>query len=485
MNKYLVKPTFLHDKNGKKFSVEELLSDGNHEGGSSSGSTVDSTQLKALETRVTTLESNDENIGRQVANNQSTCENALREAQIAHNVASEVAESLDMVRSTADNAESKAVEAKAVTSSLSTGYENLKTRVTHLEETAGTATVESVGRSIMGYNADFTEYGGGTYKTVEWGDEGNTVTFSREDTLGDLLEHMIYYTTTGITSNYNRIKALEQNGTGSGEHTSCLDQDITLQPFQAFSDEGLAFIGKTDKNETTTDDVKSTLTIATQSGLAAAVEAKLNQNKIAGLTTQVETLDSGLYNTAKNVLQIETRVTTLETSIGSLGTFNITEYGVGKDMYNHYGFTQPTMMSTDDMSLIHTVIDANFSAQIDMMNEHCDRLSTLETKASTQATSISSLETRMLDVETKTNGNSAQCGCDAQAITNLQADCQELSNYTTSNVTNLHAKLKELRNQMVADLDWIWSELKRIHTELPDINTNDANRWNVCNVDLI
>lgn len=295
MNKYLVKPTFLHDKNGKKFSVEELLCDGNHEGGSSSGSTVDSTQLKVLETRVTTLEFNDENIGRQVANNQSTCENALREAQIAHNVASEVAESLDMVRSTADNAESKAVEARAGVSTLSTGYENLKTRVTHLEETAGTATVESVGRSIMGYNADFTEYGGGTYKTVEWGDEGNTVTFSREDTLGDLLEHMIYYTTTGITSNYNRIKALEQNGTGSGSSCNC------------------------------PSDVSSQLT------------------------------------------------------------------------------------------------------------SHTNSIQTLETRTSSQGNSITSLENRMTDVETKTNGNSAQCGCDAAAIATLQSDVAMLKSTTLSN----------------------------------------------------
>ena len=507
MRRYLVKPTYLHDQNGKKYSVEELLCDGNHtsSGGSSN---LDSTQLKALETRVTTLESTNGAINERFNEVETTSNDAKRTAEIAHNVASEVAEGFDMLNSMAGNAETLAVEAKSLSSSLAQSYESLQTRVSNLEEMDGQASVPNVGKSTMGYTTDFTEYAGsgsGNTLYVEWGDEGRSIGFSDESLLGDVLEEIIYYTTAGISANYSKIQtlentissggtssggsteiallqttltlvknqantnktdisnldtrvtALENGSSGGGDSGNCLEQNLTLKPYEQLSQE--ADLAWTDVNTANTD----TKTI--------------NE----WISTAVKTANEALGETKNNLNKIQA-INAGSSSDGTL--YMIGKINAAKNMYNKYEFTQPEVTASYAMTDILATIDSNNSTFASVIEDNLTRIDTLETKASSQTNSITSLETRMTDAETTLNGlkvSNSNCNCD---VSGLQADCQELSNYTTSNFSNVYSKLNELRTQLIKDLDYIWEQMRALHGELPEMNTNAANAWNVSNVTL-
>lgn len=466
MNKYIAKATYMRDQKGLNYTVEELICDGSHEGGSSSGSSnIDSSQLKNLETRVTTVE--------------TTANDAKRTAEIAHNVADEVSNGFDMLNSMVSNAESKAVEAKSIASSISTAVENLKTRVSNLEEMDGQPSVPNVGKSTMGYNSDFTEYGGGDYKYVEWGDEGRSISFGEESLLGDILEEMIYYTTTGITANYNKIRALQESGTGSsGDSGNCLEQNITFKPYIGCSDEGLALMGvEKDKEETAI--VKNTIEVGFQAGTAAMFQAKVHDNKISDLDSRVTTLENNSDSSGGET---------------STSEYTIARFSVGKNIDNKYEFQQPELVTVNKIEDGLAIITANDSSIIEVvesnlrrlnalevtascscpsdtasqLTSHANSINSLDTRTTSQGASITSLETRMTDVETSVSNlkvNGSNCTCDFEA---LRTDCQELSTYTVSNFNNVYSRLSELKNAIVNDLDSIWQELMRTFDGLPN-----------------
>ena len=511
MHKYLAKPQYLHDKRGYKYSVEDLICDGSHEGGSSS-SNIDTTAIQEVRQRVYNLEQIDVAINERIDTIESTSNDAKRTAEIAHNVADEVSNGFDMLNSMASNAESKAVEAKSIASSISTAVENLKTRVSNLEEMDGQPSVPNVGKSTMGYNSDFTEYGGGDYKYVEWGDEGRSISFGEESLLGDILEEMIYYTTAGITANYNKIKALQESGTGSSGSDSgnCLDQNITFKPYTACSDEGLALVGiEKDKEETVI--VRNAIETGSQAGIAAMFQAKLHDNKIAALENAeysnhyitydndsklmefniaYTNLNQAIENSNESARKIidahndhEARIKAIETvgsdSDGTL--YTVMKVNAARNMNNKYEFSsQPEIAESYLMTDILTAIDSNFNTMIEVVGDNLNRLDTLEansgsgtscscpsdvasqltshtnsittldTRTTSQAVSITSLETRMTDAETTLNGlkiNNSNCNCD---------------------VTALQERIEALKTAIVNDLDSIWQELRNNFEELPD-----------------
>ena len=532
-NRYVAKATYMRDKNGLNYTVEELICDGSHEGTSSP--ILDSTQLKALETRVTTLETTNGNINDRIDSAESTATEAKRTAEIAHEVANEVSEGYDMLNSMASNAETKAVEAKNLASSIASQYETLKNRVSNLEEMDGQASVPNVGKSTMGYTSNFSEYEGGSTKHVEWGDEGRTIGFSDESLLGDVLEEIIYYTTAGISANYAKIQALQNNSGGGSDSGNCLDQSITFAPFEKLTDEQMAVVGIPDRSMTQTETAKNCIVYIMQNMPVTMTEVIINQNKIKALEETVSNISGGSDSgdclnteiTTKPYEQISLEaalvwpevsggepvtktvsdwiVDAVKTANQALGEtknnldkiqainggsssdgtlYMIGRFDAGKNAYNKYEFLQPKITTSYELPDILAVIDANSSTMTTVVGENLERLNTLETKASNHTNSISSLESRMTDAETTLSGlkvNNSNCNCD---VSKLQADCQELSTYTTTNFSNVYAKLKELRTQMIADLDYIWSQIRSVHDELPEMNTNAANAWNVSNVTL-
>lgn len=91
-------------------------------------------------------------------------------------------------------------------------------------------------------------------------------------------------------------------------------------------------------------------------------------------------------------------------------------------------------------------------------------IKTFNTKTTNNANSITALETRTTDVETRLNGLSVTCSCDHTA--------------TMNKLNNLVTKIK-------ADLNYIWKELSKIHTELPKIGataTDGITDWNVTDI---
>ena len=506
MNKYLANPTAIVNNNGyvKGYSNIESTLDNylntigtivtNHsnklsELGYGSGSSVDATAIKEVRDRVYALEQFDATIHTILEGYEETANEAKRTAEIAHNVANEVSEGYDMLNSMASNAESKAVEAKSIASSISTAVENLKTRVSNLEEMDGQASVPNVGKSTMGYTTDFTEYAGAAnkdYQYVEWGDEGRSIGFSDESLLGDVLEEMIYYTCAGITSNHNRIKALEQGGSSgstgssSGVSGNCLEQNITFKPYIGCSDEGLALMGlEKDKEETVI--VRNVIEIGFQTGAAAMFQAKVHDNKIAALENAeysnhyitydndsklmefniaYTNLNQAIENSNESARKIidahndhEARIKAIETvgseSDGTL--YTVMKVNAAKNMYNKYEFsTMPEVVNSYLMTDILAAIDSNANTMIEVVGDNLNRLNTLETKATNHTNSISSLESRMTDAETTLSGlkvSNSNCNCD---------------------VSSLQDRIEQLKTAIVNDLDSIWQELRNNFEELPD-----------------
>ena len=101
------------------------------------------------------------------------------------------------------------------------------------------------------------------------------------------------------------------------------------------------------------------------------------------------------------------------------------------------------------------------SRQSDTLANH---IKNLNTKTTNNSNSITSLETRTTDVETRLNGLTVTCSCDHTA--------------TMNKLNNLVTKIK-------ADLNYIWKELSKIHTELPKIGataTDGITDWNVTDI---
>ena len=531
MNKYLANPTAIVNNNGyvKGYSnIESTLDNylntiGNivtshsnklSELGYGSGSSVDSTAIKEVRDRVYALEQFDATIHTILEGYEETANEAKRTAEIAHNVANEVSEGYDMLNSMASNAESKAVEAKSIASTLSTSVENLKNRVSDLEEMDGQASVPNVGKSTMGYTTDFTEYAGAAnkdYQYVEWGDEGRSIGFSDESLLGDVLEEMIYYTCAGITSNHNRIKALEQGGSSSGDSGNCLEQNITFKPYTACSDEALALMGIEEKDKEETVIVRNAIEAGFQAGVGSMFQAKLHDNKIAALENAeysnhyitydndsklmefniaYTNLNQAIENSNESARKIidahndhEARIKAIETvgseSDGTL--YTVMKVNAAKNMNNKYEFSsQPEIVESYLMTDILTAIDSNFNTMIEVvgnnlnrldtleansgsgtscscpsdvatqLTSHANSISTLDTRSTSQGASITSLETRMIDAETTLNGlkvSNSNCNCD---------------------VSSLQERIEQLKTAIVNDLDSIWQELRNNFEELPD-----------------
>ena len=110
------------------------------------------------------------------------------------------------------------------------------------------------------------------------------------------------------------------------------------------------------------------------------------------------------------------------------------------------------------------------SRQSDTLSNH---IKNLNTKTSNNSTSIASLENRMIDVETRINGVTVTCSCDAQT--------------TNNKITALTSAFNNLKQAMIDDLDYIWGQLRKQfpdNNNFPAIGTNNATNWSVADVTL-
>ena len=185
---------------------------------------LDTLAIQEVRNRVYQLEIVNGAVNERIDGAESTANEAKTTANAAHTYASGVYDRVVEAESTANKAQEKAIEAKNQLSSISTDYQNLKTRIEDLEATDGEASIPIVGNSAMGYVTDFTKYGhnGEYYAQVTWNGESRSLQFGKESKLGDVIEELMHVIASGITTNHDRISALE-NGGGSGSGTTSFE----------------------------------------------------------------------------------------------------------------------------------------------------------------------------------------------------------------------------------------------------------------------
>ena len=443
MNKYLVRPTYIIDKNGYKNSVEDLKCDGEHSSGS--GSNIDSTQVKALETRVYNLETVNGAINDRIEAAEEVSNEAKTTANAAHSIASGLQEAVGNAESTAVKAQEKALEAYNSLHSLNGDYEALKARVEDLEETDGQASEPIVGKSKMGYVPDFTEFGLSNKHEVyvELGDEGRSLTFDSNTVLGDVVEELMYCTATGITNHHNRLTALENGSGGSASggsttHGNCLENQVSIRQFYMV-----------DKNDFIADGVpeeeipalrEQTINMPAAEGienayaLAKSVKTKINVT----ILPRLEALESGsggssssgtsggvtstevteAINTA--ISPIESRLKSIEVGAHLMDTARLQPYSLLtnearevlglpltaiEENYTykyylteglkraHYGYGESQVNRNKITALNSTVAG------------HTSSIQSLDTRTGSHTASIGQLENRMTDVELQTTTN--------------------------------------------------------------------------------
>lgn len=157
------------------------------------------------------------------------------------------------------------------------------------------------GKSLMGYDVDFTNWAGSEHKnyiTVEWDGESHSIFFSSDMTLGEVIEKIMYYTCYGITSNYNQIKSANQT---LEKTITSLNKTITKLKNRIVTLENFHGNVCSEQNNFNSFEAEFTKTDATT-----------YQNNSSNIELAVELVD--LYNTAKSYInKLVNKVTTSTT----------------------------------------------------------------------------------------------------------------------------------------------------------------------------
>ena len=170
-------------------------------------------------------------------------------------------------------------------------------------------------------------------------------------------------------------------------------------------------------------------------------------------------------------------------------TLNIVK--AAKNMYNKYEYTQPSLTTEQEIPNMIELLNNNILQNQLVIEDVLSTANTANSKSSSNSNSITSLETRMTDVETKVNGLNVSCSCDTEA-NNLRFTTMSTNiSKNDDRISQLRTMVEDLKTNLLKDLDYIWGQLRAIHTDLPEIKEDPSGNgdttmyWNVSDVDTL
>lgn len=587
MKKYLVKPTRIIDEKGYVQTIDDYL-ENVPTGGSGSGSgncLLNNVTIKpyeiisnGAETAIGTVDRNEELT--QTANQMfdtigKTAYAAAVEIQfvidpkikalesdktVNDNLLNDLSSEIDMVKKTAVNAETQAVEAKSETDSLFQNYESLKTRVETLENLDGSETIK-VGPQLMGSEAMNTHvvtwhdtngaeetrsltYGstasldqvidwiheplalsinahearitdltttvdstnskfltltkqlGTTNSKINYNAEAISANTSNISTLTTNVDTLTTNVNT-LTDNYTtlsndvdaRLTALESNsGTASGD---CLEEELLLTPYHQASNELLDKINELQSEVTVTNTM--TATVVARNAVIYAYECAgtviLDNDLI--IKPKITELQNQVSDHSDSIATLRSDVDAIQIQADAVTDISDKKVTFTKSIFDEASGSTGTIDKNDEIKDVLTEMSADIASAKNISNRTvsyytsggsrqsdtlANHLNNLNTKTSSNATSITSLENRMTDVETQLTGVKVTCTCDVEA--------------TNNRFTALTNAFNNLKEAMLDDLDYIWTQLRAIHTDLPDIKRDPSGNgdttmyWNVADVTI-
>ena len=440
MDKYLVKPTQIIGDNGLNYNLKDV------------------DQLPAInevKQRVYDLEIINGAINDRIDTAETNANQAVTEANLAYRMAKDLTDTIEQTSKSASTALENSIEAKENASSLNRDYENIKTRVEVLEGLDGNESI-NVGPQAMGsYNLN-------SY-TVKWANntEVRTLAYNPTDTLDQVLDWIHEPLANGLTNHETRISTLENNS-GSGESGNCLEQKITIKPYELLSNEQATKLG-IDKNQEIEGTAKDILVSGHQQDCMIATMIQLDvMEKLTDHETRIIALENGTVTSPENgttVVNCSCNVTDHITTV----------MGSANDMYGYLDYTQPASMTgnnlTDILDQLQSNIDVNKNVIQNHMSKiksneatltsHTNSIQSLDTRTGSHTASIGQLENRMTDVETQTANNKTD-------ISDIKTQIQNLGSggSSTSSTTNLENDLKK-HHYLLNELSNLCSTLER------------------------
>lgn len=407
MNKYLVKPTKIIDERGFVYSADTLDETSGFNDLKKKIDELNTESILALQDRVYALETTNGYINDRIDTAETNANEAKNTANIAHNSVTSMITDFNVVAKDTETAKSTAIENKADILSLCADYENLKSRVEDLEDTGGQASEPIVGKSKIGYLSDFTGYvdGGSYYVVANWGSEARSLYFDTDTLLGDVLEEIMYCVSDGLSEHETRIKSLEDgSGTTSGSG-NCLDQELTIKPYEDTGSlgEDMGLDLEEEMTATAKDWIDTSITnmwrIATNMQyLLGNVQTVVSEhdNKITSNTNTIQSLDTRTGSHTASIGSLENRMTDAETTINSnKSRISLLEAGSnsGENATTNLGFGLSVTVNLDDQT---TTLNKGYNQSGATVSIHdylyfltYGVLSTLQYIVNGQATSIS------------------------------------------------------------------------------------------------
>lgn len=477
MDKYLVKPTQLIGENGYVYdtnsldqtpAIQELAKKVDN------ATFLNTTAIQEVRDRVYQMEIVNGAVNDRIKAAEEVSAEAKTAANAAHTYASGLFERVTTAESTAYKAQEKALESYNSLHSLNGDIESLKSRVEDLEEIGGQGGADLVvGKSKMGYVPDFTEYGLNDQKYVylEWGSEGRSLTFSSDTPLGNVLEEIIYYTGTAITSNHNRITALE-NGTSGGSSGGTSSGTTCNCP----SDVGSRLTALENKPSCSCPSDVETRLSALESN---PVDLTQINNTLTSHTNSIQSLDTRTGSHTASIGQLENRMTDVEVQASSNKTTITsmdeeldllkTSISITRDQFDDLK-TRVETLETDDSS-------CNCPSDVET------RLTTLESKPTCSCPS--DVESRLSALENNSGGsNGSSCSC-----VDRTEDFTKINNKLSAiqyNFNNVFGTLRLCFESLYADplfklnietqtLDLIFRSMNAMYIACDDLNNAFTN----------
>lgn len=392
------------------------------------------------------------------------------------------------------------------------------------ESSNGSSSVGNIGKSKMGYNVDFTEYAGVDNKDhlqVTWKGESRSIVFDKNSILGDVLEEMMYYTCYGITSNHNRITALE-NSTPSEVSTYTLTKLIAATDMYGYKD----YTGPTMITNLSLTDALNHLqnNIEVNKNVIQNHMAKIKSNETRinalennpNITTQdliennfdiqlkeiTETDDGRLTLTSKDKnTNLKTELQELDTiSLGNL----IRIQDIQQECSNNYSqiVNLESQMTSLDERL--ETVETDVTPLKNTVLGHTNTIQSLDTRTSSHSASIGQAENRLTDVELQSSTNKTDIsnlttelerhtkikdrafnGSDpndassiAYKVLILGGGQKDHLNYIYNLLIKILTYVKELNSVNGDDFEYFENQISYIiPSRKNDVDNNDRNMW--------
>ena len=390
MDKYIVKPTYMIDKNGYKHSVEDLICDGNHNENETNPSTcncaniinrIDNT-INNIETRVTSLEQNN-NDGNNNGNVCNCTEDII-------NINMTINETIDYV-------------------------EDHESRITELENSKCTCSTQKY--EVRKYTLEKSD--DKSYRMVFKEDVQYPIrnVFLSLKVTNDYIKQVTLNHADYIDDHETRITALEQNnnnGSSGSNPTTCNCTEVIERIGQE--------IGNLDNSVIT---INNNIDTINQTIVNIDRDVGNLGNNIATINQTFIDIDGTLIDIENDIIDINTRLDNINTGNGGSSsctvncaeklnyeTIDLSVFNSGKDFNNNMAYTESSMNQYVNVKEAIQAVNQNVSANKNIIESYSGSITNINSllnqtrsQVTTNITNIQLLENRMTDVETLAQGN--------------------------------------------------------------------------------